>query len=73
MARIQKITRSDKHHQYAEKHMAFSDAGGMELRDYFAGQVLSRIISEDDDMRDVANYAYDMADWMMAVRDERSV
>jgi hypothetical protein len=53
--------------------MAFSDAGGMELRDYFAGQVLSRIISEDDDMRDVANYAYDMADWMMAVRDERSM
>ena len=52
--------------------MAFSDAGGMHLRDYFAAQILcqSRPMNTDDDaIRKIANHAYNVADMMMKVRE----
>ena len=72
MARIQKITRSDKHHEYSGTHMAFSDAGGMHLRDYFAAQILCQsrpMQTDDDNIRKIANHAYNVADMMMKVRE----
>ena len=46
---------------------------GMTLRDYFAGQCLSGIVSnldENDDPADAARAAYVMADAMIRERDE---
>lgn len=54
--------------------------GGMSLRDYFAGQVLAALMSEDafdlDEPDDVvvkicAEAAYDFADAMLAEREKR--
>lgn len=44
---------------------------GMSLRDYYAGQVLSKMLTQvtQDEMKARAKYCFEMADAMLAARD----
>lgn len=49
-----------------------SNEGGITLRDYFAGQAVTRLMSADGmvpDIRKMAEYAYRVADAMLKARD----
>jgi len=43
---------------------------GMDLRDYFAGQVLSCVVIDDTNIHGSATFCYRVADAMMKAREE---
>lgn len=42
---------------------------GMSLRDYFAAMAMQAMVSKGGHRRETATDAYQMADWMLEVRD----
>jgi len=46
---------------------------GMDLRDYFAGQVLSCVVIDDTNIHGSATFCYRVADAMMKARQKKDV
>jgi hypothetical protein len=64
----------DEAEMYVSEHIRLAAKNEVKLRDVFAGQALQGRLSRGDSARftysELAESAYDMADTMLAVRDE---
>lgn len=55
-----------------DRNLHFTLTGGMTLRDYFAGQALEGMLSQDYDCDLAAHSAYEFADAMLTAREAKS-
>jgi hypothetical protein len=55
---------------YRNDVIGMKQSNGMDLRDYFAAQVLSCVIIDDTNIHGSATFCYRVADAMMEARDK---
>jgi hypothetical protein len=55
---------------YRNDVIGMKQSNGMDLRDYFAAQVLSCVIIDDTNIHGSATFCYRVADAMMKARDK---
>lgn len=55
---------------YRDNVVGIKQSNGMDLRDYFAAQVLSCVIIDDTNIHGSATFCYKVADAMMEARDK---
>jgi hypothetical protein len=55
---------------YGNNVIGIKQSNGMDLRDYFAAQVLSCVIIDDTNIHGSATFCYRVADAMMKARDK---
>jgi hypothetical protein len=55
---------------YRDNVIGMKQSNGMDLRDYFAAQVLSCVIIDDTNIHGSATFCYRVADAMMEARDK---
>jgi len=55
---------------YRNDIVGVKQSSGMDLRDYFAGQVLSCVVIDDTNIHGSATFCYRVADAMMEAREK---
>jgi len=55
---------------YGSDVIGVKENNGMDLRDYFAGQVLSCVVIDDTNIHGSATFCYRVADAMMEAREK---
>jgi len=55
---------------YRNDIVGVKESKGMDLRDYFAGQVLSCVVIDDTNIHGSATFCYRVADAMMEAREK---
>jgi hypothetical protein len=55
---------------YRDNVIGMKQSNGMDLRDYFAAQVLSCVVIDDTNIHGSATFCYKVADAMMEARDK---
>ena len=55
---------------YGNNVVGVKENSGMDLRDYFAGQVLSCVVIDDTNIHGSATFCYRVADAMMEAREK---
>jgi hypothetical protein len=55
---------------YRDNVIGMKQSNGMDLRDYFAAQVLSCVVIDDTNIHGSATFCYRVADAMMEARDK---